>query len=117
MTVAELAKTCDGDQRCFVFFTGGLLTTREKAAQRNAWIVQNKNERMRTAMIEKELNQEELNEEEMNEGQLWDYIMYDLFPEAKNEEDIAEELDDFDNDQSGLPWTDAKMARDHKKRG
>ena len=33
------------------------------------------------------------------DGDLWDDIMYDFFPQAKDEEDIADELEDLWNDQ------------------
>ena len=37
--------------------------------------------------------------EKVNEnGDLWDDVMYDFFPQAKDEEDIADELEDLWND-------------------
>lgn len=39
--------------------------------------------------------------EKVNEyfdGDLWDDVMYDFFPQAKDEEDIADELEDMWND-------------------
>lgn len=32
------------------------------------------------------------------DGELWDDVMYDLFPQAKKESDIEDELDDLWND-------------------
>ena len=36
--------------------------------------------------------------EELFDGELWDSVMYDMFPQAENEEEIAEELDYLWND-------------------
>lgn len=35
------------------------------------------------------------------DGYLWDDVMFDIFPQAKDEADIAVELDDLWNDQAG----------------
>lgn len=37
-------------------------------------------------------------EYEISDGELWDDIMYDLFPNSSNEDEIADELDDLWND-------------------
>ena len=38
------------------------------------------------------------NEEEVFDGKLWDDVMFDMFSQAKSEEDIDQELDDIWND-------------------
>ena len=41
---------------------------------------------------------ETMNEEEVFDGKLWDDVMFDMFSQAKSEEDIDQELDDIWND-------------------
>lgn len=41
---------------------------------------------------------ETMNEEEVFDGKLWDDVMFDMFSQAKSEEDIAQDLDDIWND-------------------
>lgn len=49
-------------------------------------------------VMENEKDMEDEDEEDMTEGELWDDVMFDFFPSCKNNDEIADELDDLWND-------------------